>query len=324
MRRKGLQQGMNYRPLGKTGLKLSTIGFGASPLGGVYGRLDEQEGIRAVLTALDLGVNFIDVAPYYGITKAEIVLGKALKQTPRDSYYLSTKVGRYGSSDFDFSARRVVASVDESLARLNVDYVDIIFCHDIEFGSLDQMVEETIPALRGLQDSGKVRLVGVSGLPLGIFPYVAERVDLDTILSYCHYTLYDTSLESIIPSLQRKEIGIIGASPFGMGLLTGQELPAWHPATPEMRAACANARLHCQRKGVDITKLALQFSVSNPDIVTTLVGIGSPEDIIANVQAIAQPIDQQLLAEVQTILAPVRDQTWMSGRPENNRLSITQ
>ena len=135
---------MEYRVLGKTGLKVSVLGFGASPLGGVYGDFDESEGIRAVHTAIELGVNFIDVSPYYGITKAETVLGKALKEIPRESFYLCTKVGRYGAAEFDFSAARVIASVDESLARLNVDYVDILLCHDIEFGSLDQIVEETI------------------------------------------------------------------------------------------------------------------------------------------------------------------------------------
>lgn len=311
---------MEYRVLGKTGLKVSVIGFGASPLGGVYGSIDESEGIQAVHTAIELGVNFIDVAPYYGITKAETVLGKALKEIPRDAYYLCTKVGRYGATEFDFSAARVIASVDESLARLNVDYVDILLCHDIEFGSLDQIIEETIPALHSLHETGKVRFVGVSGLPLGIFPYVAEHRALDVIMSYCHYTLYDTSLETIIPYLQRKRIGIINASPLGMGLLTGQELPAWHPAPPEMRSACAEAAAYCQSRGVDITRLALQFSASNPDIATTLVGIANPADITVNVRSIEEPIDEELLAEVQAILAPIHNQTWMSGRPENNDL----
>ena len=140
------------------------------------------------------------------------------------------------------------------------------------------------------------------------------------ILSYCHYTLYDTSLETIIPGLQRKHTGIISASPLGMGLLTGQELPPWHPAPPEIRTACAEAAAFCQSRGVDITHLALQFSISNPDIATTLVGIASPADISANIHSVEQLIDMELLAEVRAILAPIHNQTWMSGRPENNEL----
>src|SRR5919199_4437148 len=108
---------MQYRPLGNTGLDVSILSYGASPLGSVFRDVDETEGIRTVHTALDLGINFIDVSPYYGLTRAEQVLGKALASVPRDRYYLATKVGRYGQTEFDFSAARVVASVDESLRR---------------------------------------------------------------------------------------------------------------------------------------------------------------------------------------------------------------
>ena len=115
---------MEYRELGKTGMKISVLGFGAAPLGGVYGEIDEQQAVQSVSTAIDLGVNYIDVSPYYGVTRAETVLGKALKNIPRDAYTISTKVGRYDVNKFDFSAGRVVTSVDESLERLGLDYVD--------------------------------------------------------------------------------------------------------------------------------------------------------------------------------------------------------
>jgi L-galactose dehydrogenase len=309
---------MEYRVLGKTGLKVSALGFGASPLGGVFGSIDESDGIRAVHTAIEFGINYLDVSPAYGVTKAEVVLGKALKEIPRDAYYLCTKVGNYGNSNYDFSAERVIASLDESLARLNVDYVDILLCHDIEFGSLDQVVEETIPALRRLHETGRVRFVGISGLPLKIFRYVADRTELDTILSYCHYTLYDKSLQTLIPYLQSQRIGIINASPLGMGLLTQPGPPAWHPASSEIKLACAKAAAYCQTRGVDIAELALQFSVSNPTVATTLVGVASTEYITANVRALEKSLDQALLAEVQAILEPIRNQTWRTGRPENN------
>ena len=112
---------MEYRPLGNTGLKVSVLGYGASPLGSVFRKINETDGIRTVHTALDLGINFIDVSPYYGLTKAEEVLGKALKTIPRDKFILATKVGRYGENQFDFSRKRVLSSVDESLQRLGVE-----------------------------------------------------------------------------------------------------------------------------------------------------------------------------------------------------------
>ena len=309
---------MEYRPLGKTGLRVSALSLGASSLGSVFRQIDEAEGIRTVHTAVDLGINFIDVSPYYGLTKAETVLGKALKEIPRDRYYLATKVGRYGDAEFDFSAGRVTASVDESLARLNVDYVDLIQCHDIEFGSLDQVVDETIPALRRLQEQGKVRFVGITGLPLKIFRYVLDRTEVDTILSYCHYSLNDTELEGLIPYLKEKQVGIINASPLSMGLLSNRGAPGWHPASEEVKQACARAAAFCREQGVDIVQLAIQFSVSHPDLSTTLVGTANPENIEKNVKWIELPMDEGLLAEVQAILTPIHNETWPSGRPENN------
>jgi L-galactose dehydrogenase len=308
---------MEYRVLGKTGLKVSALSFGASSLGSVFRPVDEAEGIRAVRTALDLGINLIDVSPYYGLTKAETVLGKALKEIPRDRYYLATKVGRYGDDLFDFSAKRVTASVDESLARLNVDYVDIIQCHDIEFGDLDQVVSETLPALRKLAEGGKARFVGVTGLPLKIFRYVLERAELDTILSYCHCSLNDTSLEALTPDLKAKQVGIINASPLSMGLLSDRGAPKWHPARQEVKAACARAAALCRARGAELARLALQFSVAHPDLATTLVGTASPENVVKNVRWVEEPMDRELLAQVMQTLAPIHNQTWPSGRPEN-------
>jgi L-galactose dehydrogenase len=309
---------VEYRDLGKTGLKVSVLSYGASSLGSVFRRIDEAEGIRTVHTAIDLGINFIDVSPYYGLTKAETVLGKALKEIPRDAYYLATKLGRYGDAEFDFSASRVVTSVDESLARLNIDHIDLIQCHDIEFGSLDQVVNETIPAMRKLQEQGKIGFVGITGLPLKIFRYVLDRTEVDTILSYCHYALNDTSLEDLIPYLKEKQVGIINASPLGMGLLTERGTPAWHPASDEIRETCARAAAYCRSKGVDIAQLAIRFALANPDLSTTLVGTANPENLKKNVKWLETSIDNELLVEVQAILAPIRNKTWPSGRPESN------
>ena len=309
---------VEYRLLGKTGLRVSVLSYGASSLGGVFRHVDEAEGIRAVRTALDLGINLIDVSPFYGLTKAETVLGKALRGIPRDRYYLATKVGRYGDQAFDFSAKRVTASVDESLARLGLDHVDIIQCHDIEYGSLDQVIDETIPALREVQARGKARFVGITGLPLRIFRYVMARTELDTILTYCHYTLQDSALLGLIPDLQARGIGLINASPLSAGLLTDRGTPDWHSATEDIKQVCSRAAAHCRKKGADIAKLALQFTLANPDIPTTLVGTANPDNVRQNVAWLEEPLDESLLREVREILGPVLDKPWVVGRPENN------
>ncbi|XP_031481806.1 L-galactose dehydrogenase [Nymphaea colorata] len=311
---------LELRPLGQTGLMVSALGFGASPLGGVFGTVSEQDAIDSVREAFRLGINFFDTSPYYGGTLSEKMLGKALRAlgVPRESFVISTKCGRYADG-FDFSAERVTRSIDESLARLNLDYVDILHCHDIEFGSLDQVVNETIPALIKLKKAGKTRFIGITGLPLGIFTNVLDRIppgSIDVVLSYCHYSINDTSLEDLLPYLKSKGIGIITASPLAMGLLTENGPPEWHPASAELKAACQAAASHCKSKGKNISKLALQYSVKNKDISTVLVGMNSVKQVEENVAAateIGEEADQQLLQDVQDILKPVKDQSWPSG-----------
>jgi L-galactose dehydrogenase len=314
---------MQYRPLGKTGLKVSILSYGASPLGSVFRSINEADGHRTVHTALDLGINLIDVSPYYGLTKAETVLGQGLKGIDRGRYYLATKVGRYGPDfkDFDFSAARVESSLNESLARLGTDYVDIIQCHDIEFGNMDQVIDETLPALATLVKKGKARFVGITGLPMKVFRYVLERASdrVDTILSYCHYSLNDTALAEVLPFLQERNIGVMNASPLAMGLLSERgSLPEWHPAPAQLREAAHQAAQHCRSRGRDIAELAIQFAVANPGIATTLVGTANPENIAKNVRWAATPPDPVLLGEVLKILAPVHNVSWPSGHPENN------
>jgi L-galactose dehydrogenase len=309
---------MEYRCLGKTGLRVSALSLGAAPLGGLYGDVQQDEGARTVQTALDLGINFIDVAPYYGVTRAETVLGHILRSIPRDRYLLCTKVGRYGLDDFDFSAARVTRSVDESLQRLGVGHIDVLLCHDIEFGSIDQVVEETLPALRRVRQTGKVRFLGFSGLPLKIYPAVLDRTDVDVVLSYCHHTVFDTTLTRLLPYLKEKGVGVINGSPLAMGLLSDHGPPAWHPTPADIRDACARAAALCRARGPSLAKLAIQFAAGHPDIDTTLSGAASSAEIRNNVAWCAEPLDTGLLAEVQAVLQPVRDRTWPSGRPENN------
>ncbi|MGN7761333.1 aldo/keto reductase [Paenibacillus sp. 22594] len=309
---------MKYRKLGNTGLDVSVLSFGASSLGSVFREVPKEEGIRTVHTAIDMGINLIDVSPYYGLMKAETVLGEALQTVPRDRYIISTKAGRYGQDEFDFSKERVIRSAEESMRRLGTDYLDILLLHDIEFGSIEQVMEEGIPALEELKQSGKIRFYGVTGLPLNIFETVLSRTTLDVILSYCHYSLNDTTLLRLLPLLERQGTGLMNASPISMGLLSSRKVPDWHPASGDIQAACKRAAEYCRDKGEDIAKLAVQFSTANEQIPTTLVSTATPANISNNILWTEEPMNEQLLEEVLEILKPIDGATWPSGRPEWN------
>lgn len=309
---------MKYRALGDTGLEVSILSFGASSLGSVFHPTDDKESVRTVHTALDCGINYIDVSPYYGLLKAERVLGQALKTVPRDRYILSTKAGRYGVDEFDFSYDRIIRSAEESLQRLHSDYIDILFLHDIEFVDLNQIVQEAIPALEELKKQGKIRFTGISGLPLAVFRKVLSQKSVDALLSYCHYSLNDDSLVELLPDINERGIGLVNASPLSMGLLSGSELPAWHPATPRIRNACREAYEYCCSKGWSLPKLAIQYAVNHEGIPTTLVSTAKPENIRTNIKYAMEAPEPEAIQAVLDILEPVRRLSWLSGRPENN------
>ena len=309
---------MQYRTLGQTGLTLPWLSFGASSLGQEFRNVDLTEAIDSVRIALDLGMNFIDTSPFYGKGMSECLLGVALRDVPRDSYLLGTKLGRYDRDHFDFSARRVVESVDVSLHRMGVDHLDILLCHDIEFVEMSQIVQETLPAMRKLRDAGKVRFLGISGYPMNIFRYLLDQTELDVILSYNHYTLQNTMLLDLVPYLKSKGVGIINAAPFSARLLTNAPLPAWHKATPLVRETCRKASELCTSRGVDIAKLALQYALANPEMATCVVGSANPKNIRKWAEWANEPMDEALLSDVLEILRPIHDWFYIEGRPENN------
>lgn len=310
---------MKYNEIGKTGLKVSSLSFGASSLGGVFHNIREAEGIEAVFTAIEKGMNFIDVSPYYGHYKAETVLGKALKDIPRDKYILSTKVGRYGKdgvNTWDYSAQRATESVYESMERLNIDYIDLINVHDIEFADLNQIVNETLPALVALREKGVVGHVGITDLQLENLQWVIDHSPagtVESVLNFCHHCLNDDKLVDYLDYFEERGIGVINASPLSMGLLSQRGVPDWHPAPQSLVEACQKAVQHCLAKNYPIEKLAIQYSVSNPRIATTLFSSANPQNVIKNIEYAEAPIDWQLVQEVQDIIGNQKRVSWANS-----------
>jgi L-galactose dehydrogenase len=309
---------MDYRRLGSTEINVSVIGFGASPLGNLYRTTDPTEVKRAIHFAIDQGINLFDVAPFYGLTLAEERLGEALIGH-RNKVVLATKCGRDGIEEFDFSAKGVTSSLDSSLKRLRTDYVDLLQAHDVEFGDMRQVICETIPTLRRLQAQGKTRYIGITGYPLRTLASIAEAASIDTILSYCRYNLMITDMDDVLtPVTRRRKIGLINASALGMGVLTEQGAPDWHPASQELQNAGRKAIALCQSRGVKLPDIALRFAFDHADVACTLVGMSSQEHVQASLNALAARTDQALVEELRQLFVPFYDNVWPSGRSENH------
>ena len=310
---------MQYSILGKTGLNVSRLSFGASSLGSVFRPVDESEAIRAVHAALDYGINYFDVAPAYGGTASETVLGKALRGVPRSRYFLSTKVGKYtspgsyGDDTLDYSRARIRASLDESARRLGVDYFDIIHIHDIEYQDrrhTEWALTEGYEAVCELKREGRIGAVSFGFYPVDLWQRILCTYSIDAALIHNHYCLNDTQLLDLLPLARAKGVGVINGSPFGSGLLTERGPAAWHPASAEDRAVFRRASELCRARGVSLSRVALQFAASNPDIPTTLFSSANPESVARNIRWFEEAPDPVLIAEVRAILAPVRDKEW--------------
>ncbi len=310
---------MEKRKLGKTDLELPVVGFGASSLGQEFRQVKLDDALESVHVALDRGMNLIDTSPFYGRGMSEVLLGIALRGVPRDSYTLCTKLGRYSLEHFDFSARRVEESIHVSCHRMGTDHLDIILAHDIEFVPMQQLVDETIPAMIKAKEQGKVRYIGFSGYPQKIFKWIIDQIGVDCVLSYNQYTLQNTRFaDETVPYLKEKGVGAMNAGPFSARLLTNAPLPEWLKEPQEVKDAAREAAKLCEDNGVDIAQLAVQFSIANTDMATCIAGSANPNNIRKWADWAAKPLDQDLLKQVQKIFEPVKNIGHKEGLSENN------
>jgi L-galactose dehydrogenase len=296
-------------------LVVTPLGFGAAPIGGHYGDTDFASQIAAVRHAVDRGINLIDTSPYYSETRSESLLGEALSGGYRNRVILTTKAGRNGLADFDFSTAGMLRSLEASLSRLRTDHVDIWFAHDIEFATdFEQVFAETADALARAKKVGKCRFVGMTGYPPELIAQAVERCNLDAVLNYCHFSMTNSQmLTELLPVADRNGVGLINASALMMGLFSSKGPPTWHPAPAALKARCAEVRELCRVRGANPEVLALQFALREERIQSTLVGMSSVAEVEMNLRALDEPLNQPLLADALKSLEPVRDAEWPSG-----------
>ncbi|KAF2731757.1 Aldo/keto reductase [Polyplosphaeria fusca] len=234
-----------------------------------------------VTSALTHGIRAFDTSPYYG--PSEQLLGDALatpfvRETfPRASYFVLTKVGRVSADRFDYSASWVRASVARSLERLHTSYLDLVYCHDVEFVTLDQVITAVSELRRIRNETGTIRYIGISGYPLDVLGDIAEHVlrqtgePLDAVQSYANFTLQNQTLAGPrgIQRLRRAGVDVVpNASPLGMGLLRRQGVPVgamgdFHPASRELRAAVRAASQFCDRHGEKLEVIAIRWALES-------------------------------------------------------------
>ena len=304
---------VRFKRLGGTGLLTSEIGFGAWPLGDVFGRVEIDEVRRATQTAIEQGINLFDVSPYYGQRLAEERLGLAL-ESHRQDIILATKCGRYGERVFDFSEETICRELEQSLRRLGTDYVDLLQAHDVEFADFEMILHETLPAMWKLQRAGKVRFTGVTGYPPELLAQIMREGDVDVVLSYCHYDLLMNDMDrELTPAAVKKEVGLINASPMHMGLLSGSaSIPDWHPAPDNVKAAASEIVQFCRAEGLDPAVVALKFCLDHPYVSSTLVGMSSASEVLTNVSALDFSIDSHIEARIQVLVADAFNVNWPS------------
>ncbi|TVY68734.1 D-arabinose 1-dehydrogenase, partial [Lachnellula suecica] len=244
---------------------------------------------QIIRRALDLGVHAFDTSPYYG--PSETLLGTALLAStyPRSSYHILTKVGRIGGAEFDYSPEWVRYSVQRSLQRLHTSYLDVVYCHDVEFVTPEEVLV-AVQELRRIRDTqGTVKYVGISGYPVPLLCELAELVlretdePLDAVMSYANFTLQNTTLLSAgIERLKKAGVSVVpNASPLGMGLLRSMGVPVggkgdFHPAPKELRAKVMEAAKFVQQKSEKLEVVAIRWALERwARDAATVGGVGA-------------------------------------------------
>jgi L-galactose dehydrogenase len=310
---------MELRPLGRTGLNVTAVAFGTGSLGEMYGRLDEADALRLVGQVIDAGINLIDTSPYYG--SAEERLGKALTPSLRDRVILSTKAGRYGFSDFDFSPARIRASLEHSLRVLGTDYVDIFQLHDVEFVHLGPVLTDGFGELAALRDEGKCRFIGMTGYPVSTIQRVIRETDVDVILTHNKGSLLDDSIrEELAPVAEERGVGLLNAAAVALGLLTarGTNIQIDPPWPAPVEAAAKKMVALAAELGIDIAFLANQYAIQCTGTAATVVGAGTWSHVRSAIDAADTPIDEEILGRFLALRPPAGSRRWSMGLPENN------
>ena len=307
----------------KSGLQIPEFGIGTSPFGGLFASVSESAVADVISTSMELGLNYFDTAPHYGMGSAEVRLGRNINHLPRSSFVVSTKVGRlivpsekaddpgWENSTaaveriFDFSAAGIERSLLESLERLKMESVEMVFIHDPD-GAADQAISEAYPVLERLRAEGIVKTIGIGITSNEIPTRFINETDIDVVLIALKYTLLDQSAGiELLPTALRKGVSVIAGGVFNSGILTNPKAGAtfnYEPASPEVLARAQKIEKFFLDRGVSLAQAALQFPMQHPAISAILVGCRSADEVTTNVALYSKEIDSQIWSEFDSFL----------------------
>ena len=321
---------MQKRKLGNTDIYLSTIGFGGAPIGNLFEKLDDATCYKTLARCNDSNINLYDTSPYYGNGLSEHRLGSFLKTLNSDSYYLSTKVGRYltpqkeeninrgkwaGGLNFipnvDYSYDGVMKSFEQSLHRLNTSKIDICLIHDVDTYTYGEQVDHyfkiamkgAYKAISKLKEEKVIKAIGVGVNNSDICKRFAEEGDFDCILLAGRYTLLDQSaLDDCLPIAEEKNIGIILGGVFNSGILAkgiGDNITYFYDKIPESIKIKYNKILSiCNRYNVSVPAAALQFCYANKQVASLVIGMDREDQIDNNISNLNIKIPNDLWNEL--------------------------
>lgn len=304
---------------------MSPVGLGTAPLGNLYEETTDEAARGTVDAAWDGGIRYFDTAPHYGLGLAERRLGAALSGRPRDDYVLSTKVGRLlvpapelaGRQDedfavpadlrreWDFSRDGVLRSIEESLDRLGVDRLDVVYVHDPD-DHWEQASTEAVPALVELRDQGVVRAVGVGMNQSEMLARFVRETDVDLVMCAGRYTLLEQgALADLMPAALENGVGVVAAAVFNSGLLASPRPGAdahydYAPAPPEVLDKATRIADLCERHGVELPAVALAFVRAHPAVVSTVVGARGADQVVAALERGRTPVPVELWEDLRS------------------------
>ena len=303
---------------------ISGLGFGGAPIANLYTAVSDEDARATVDAAWDVGVRYFDTAPHYGLGLGERRLGAALRDRPRAEYVVSTKVGRLlEPSDgagldedgfvvpathrrvWDFSADGVRRSLDDSLQRLGLDRVDIVYLHDPD-NHWDQAVREGLPALQELKEQGVIRAIGVGMNQWQLPERFIREAALDYVMLAGRYTLLEQeALPSFLPLCQERGVSVVAVAVFNSGLLARPEVPAdatynYSTAPAEIVDRARRIAAVCRRHGVVLPQAALQFPFGHPAVKAIAVGARNPAEITENAALLADQAPAGLWADLKS------------------------